>query len=68
MVRVAHWDDERDARWVRNARETTLTPEMKKWVDKFEKTGDLIHWNLFLDEIRKKADQLRVQSSRQAPR
>lgn len=32
---------------------------MKKWVDMYEKTGDPIHWNLFLDELRKKANRIR---------
>ena len=50
---MAHWDDERDARWIQMARETTLSPEMKKCVDKFEETGDLIWWSAFIMEIRR---------------
>jgi hypothetical protein len=42
---MAHWDEERDRRWVammRKCKEAT-GPEMKILIDQFEETGDIIY-------------------------
>ena len=55
---MAHWDEERDRRWVKRMRECEhLTPKMKELIDKFEEDGDLIYRDQFLQELRKVADK-----------
>ncbi len=52
---MAHWDEERDRRWVKRMRECEhLTPKMKELIDKFEEDGDLIYRDQFLQELRNK--------------
>ena len=55
---MAHWDEERDRRWVKRMRECEhLAPKMKELIDKFEEDGDLIYRDQFLQELRKVADK-----------
>ncbi len=56
MIRpMAHWDEERDRRWVKMMRETSFArePYCKRLIDKFEETGDLIYIHAFCQVILK---------------
>ncbi len=44
---MAHWDEERDRRWVERMRECGY-PEAEEIIRKFEETGDLIYFSRFL--------------------
>ena len=56
---MAHWDDERDKRRVKEMRECgPLAIEHKDLIDKYEEKGDDTHWYAFIDEINKIADGL----------
>jgi hypothetical protein len=54
---MAHWDDERDARWVQMMTECAKTAEEKELVQLFESTGDIIYWAAFVDSICKSLPQ-----------
>ena len=64
---MAHWNDERDTRRVKEMRETSLAIQCKDIIDKYEEKGDDIYWYAFIDEIRKIADGLIRERNKRAP-
>lgn len=51
---MAHWNEERDRRWITMMRESNL-PEGQPLIEAFENTGDLIYWSAFVELVRKQA-------------
>ncbi len=51
---MAHWDEERDTVRVEMMRKCgPLAREYQHLIDEYEKTGDDICWNAFVDAIRR---------------
>jgi len=50
---MAHWDEERDKRWVALMRATDHPPELDPLIDLFERTGDIIYWSRFIFQLRR---------------
>lgn len=50
---MAHWDEERDKRWVEMLRKHERPhPELKPAIDIFERTGDLMDFSAVLNLLR----------------
>ncbi len=51
---MAHWNDDRDQRWVEMMRGCDLsrTPEGADCIRKFEDSGDIIFWSHFCELLR----------------
>lgn len=47
---MAHWDEDRDRRWILMMRATALP--LEPIILKFEQTGDIIYWHQFIEEMR----------------
>jgi hypothetical protein len=58
---MAHWDEERDKRWVAMMRECKV-PNSEEIIRKYEETGNDSHWYEFIEFMR--ADELRKQQLR----
>jgi hypothetical protein len=48
---VAHWDEERDARWLAMMRGCKV-PNSEDFIKKFEATGDIIYFSGFVRHVR----------------
>lgn len=67
---MAHWNEERDRRWVHMMRADKLSrePEIKALIDRFEADGDIIYWRQYCHELwkRLKTERDEAPSSRRA--
>ncbi len=61
---MAHWNEKRDARWVRMMQDCNY-PEMAEAIRKFEETGDIIYFTQFIDHLR--SCSLRKKSAATSP-
>lgn len=51
---MAHWNEERDRRWVEMMRSARNEPELEKAADDFERTGDLVYFSRYIELLRER--------------
>jgi len=49
---VAHWDEERDKRWVEMMKAFKHPPDLHILIQKFEESDDIAYWTQFIEAIR----------------